>query len=474
MRPLVDPIPPPEIDGDEPEDEVRRTARETVAADLKDWQDRYAKAADEGAAEIEDRVEEITKRMIRRNARAVGKAALNDMVLTITTGLQVLREEIMDTVSLVNNGAIDHENASDRIVSAVRKAGMGIKQKAQAVRTWRAEYEAELQDAITQTAQNHISILEGIRDLALQRIGMKWAWMEGITYKDWAKYHLLRSRFDEWQDDLEKLVVTHPGLEAAQQEGASIEDEAMTRAAAAAAELGRLKQVGGWKVVAGDATDEFDGVKMEMAAEAAEWAKALEEKKAKMAAEQAKALEVEQAKPVVEDPETLSPVEAIDNEAPSSVEAAVPDSEITETAEPETTTVMAEETTTTLLLSRVSEGTEEETAEPHPIEESDVAVEAILDVVDEQAPLVVNEEAAFVVEEEAAFTTPVEDEATFTTQVEEQSETVSTAISALSSTSTETDSEVLVAAQSSAPSEPSASIEASEATEKVLNVKDEL
>ncbi len=45
--------------------------------------------------------------------------------------------------------------------------------------------------------------------------------MDGVTYKDWAKYHLLKDRFDEWQEDLKQLIVTHPSLEAAQNEEAS-------------------------------------------------------------------------------------------------------------------------------------------------------------------------------------------------------------------------------------------------------------
>ncbi|KAK0726713.1 hypothetical protein B0T26DRAFT_845733 [Lasiosphaeria miniovina] len=269
-RSTADLVPPPEVDGSvENEDPVRRTARETVAADLKDWQERYSKAADEGAAEIDERVQEITKRMVRRNARITGKSLLEQLQKSTVSGLVGLRRDIQAIVGAANKGSASPKESEEEIVKVVRLAGMAIREKALDVRAWRESYEAEMQAAITKAAETHFAILENIRDLALQKIGMKWAWMDGITYKDWAKYHLLKSRFDEWQGDLENLIVTHPNLEAAQLEGANIEDEAMNIAASAAKELARLKQVAKWKLAASDDTSEFDSTLMEQAAEAA-------------------------------------------------------------------------------------------------------------------------------------------------------------------------------------------------------------
>ncbi|KAL2020038.1 hypothetical protein VTK56DRAFT_8941 [Thermocarpiscus australiensis] len=273
-RAPMEPIPPPEVDEKlEREDPVRRTAREIVAADLEDWQERYTKAADEGAAEIDERVQEIARNMIRRNARITGKTLLEQLQTASVSELVSLRRAILDIVGAVNEGGVTPEEGKEQIVKAVRQAGMAVKEKAQDVRTWRENYEAEMQAAVTGAAETHFTILENIRDLALQKIGMKWAWMDGVTYKDWAKYHLLKSRFDEWKSGLADLVVNHPSLEAAQIEGANIEDEAMRVAASTAKELARLKQVANWKLVAGDVTPEFDSTLMQQAAEAVEAAK---------------------------------------------------------------------------------------------------------------------------------------------------------------------------------------------------------
>ncbi|KAH8898402.1 hypothetical protein GQ53DRAFT_636608 [Thozetella sp. PMI_491] len=343
-RSRAEPVPAPERD-DEDESEVRRIARETVTEDLKDWQERYAKAADEGAAEIESRIEEITKRMVRRNARTTGKSLVEQLQTTVVSELMTLRRHILNIVGAVAKGSASPEEGLEQVTTVVRQAGMSIKQAAQDIRKWREDFEMEMQSSITEAADEHFRILDGIRDLALQKIGMKWAWMEGVTYKDWAKYHLLKDRFDEWQEDIKQLIVTHPGLIVAHDTGADIEDQAMKVAASAAKELGRLKQVAAWKIAASDGSEEFDSDLTRQAAEAAESSKA--------AAAESAALEAQAAEAASEAPAV----------ATSSADEAVTESSIPE--EPVSDVSSSAETVTPEVASSVeSEPTTASTEEP--------------------------------------------------------------------------------------------------------------
>ncbi|KUI56258.1 hypothetical protein VP1G_03600 [Cytospora mali] len=269
-----DEVPAPEASADESED--RRLVRETVAEDLKAWQAKYSKAADEGAAEIAERVDEISKRMIEQQASTTGKSLVKQLEETIGTALATLKGDITDIIRQVKSESEPAEIAQERITAAVRRAGLEIRDKSQNVRSWRDDYEKEIQATITNVAENHFKILDSIRDLALQKIGMKWAWMDGVTYKDWAQYHLLKERFDEWQVDLKNLITNHPGLEAAQNEGHVIENQAMELAQSAAKELATLKQVAAWKLVSKDDSDEFDPEITRLAAEEAKNAAAAE------------------------------------------------------------------------------------------------------------------------------------------------------------------------------------------------------
>lgn len=294
-------IPAPEVSPDE--SDVRRNARITVAQDLKDWQEKYAKAADEGAAEIDDRIEEISKRVIKRQAKTMGKSLVKQLNDAIETELKTLKADIKRIVGEVKKGSQPSDSAMEQVTAAVRRAGMEIKDKSQDVRNWAENYENELQAAVTKAAESHFKILGSIRDLALQKIGMKWAWMDGITYKDWAKYHLLKDRFDEWETDLKQLITSHTGLQEAQDAGRAVEGEAMELAQAAAKELASLKLVAGWKLTAQDDSDDFDPASTQAAAEEVS-------KAAAAAAEAAKAeKEAESATDSVETSESTVPVD---------------------------------------------------------------------------------------------------------------------------------------------------------------------
>lgn len=212
-------------------------------------------------------MDEISARMIQHHANAMGKSLVKQLETTVQLELGNLRKSIIE---ILEKGQDDSKERDEKVASAVRAAGRTIKDKAQNIRDWRRSYEQETEIAVTKAVEEHFSILEQTRDLALQKIGMKWAWMDGVTYKDWQNYHQLKDRFEEWIQDFKRLITTHPGLMAAQTAGTDIEDEAMAVAHEAAVELGRLKQVAAWKAIAEDFTDDFDSEKMQLAAEAVE------------------------------------------------------------------------------------------------------------------------------------------------------------------------------------------------------------
>ncbi|KAG5958280.1 hypothetical protein E4U58_005431 [Claviceps cyperi] len=251
------------------ESEKRRVARGIVANDLATWQIKYTSQAEEGAAAIEEEVDEIAQALMRQSAQTTGKEHLQALEDTIVSEIINVKHKIQ---SIVEVGGSDAEEKS---VSAIRAAGAAIKNKAQAVREWREDYDSKLQKAVLEATESHLHILDETRNLALQNIGMKWAWTDGVTYKDWQKYHELKSSLGNWSEELKQLIVTHPTLMEAQELSDQIEDDAMVLAATAAQELARLKEVAHWKIQANDSTDNFETDAMQLAA--AEAAQRLED-----------------------------------------------------------------------------------------------------------------------------------------------------------------------------------------------------
>ena len=248
----------------ESEKEIREKAQIVVSNDLKTWQEKFAKAADEGSDDLEERITEITERLVKNQAQGVGNALIVQLEETVKSSLQDLKSSIISIVK--TSGAQDSEASEEALNTAVRKAGIAIKEKTQAVRTWRQSYDRETNSLVSKTAQDTLDILDLIRDSGLQEIGMRWAWTDGITHKDWAKYHKLKTKFDEWRYDVEKVAIEHPGLIKARASSEEVENQAMGIAEEAATELARLKETGRWKISAGDSSDDFSTKHMPAAA----------------------------------------------------------------------------------------------------------------------------------------------------------------------------------------------------------------
>ncbi|KAI0140593.1 hypothetical protein BJ166DRAFT_105922 [Pestalotiopsis sp. NC0098] len=247
--------------------EIKDKAAKEVADDLELWQGKFTKAADEGASEIEERIEALAGDIIQSEALGRGLPLVVELNTTVATEIAELKKTILSILEQHKDSG-NPDEFEQQVVAAVRGAGLKIKDNAQEIRTWRENYEQQIEVAVTRAAQDHVHILESIRDLALQKIGMKWAWMDGVTYKHWQKFHELREKFDEWVEDLKQLVITHPGLKEAQNAGNEVESQGMAIAAEAAQELAGLKQVAAWKALAGDFTDDFDASSMKLAADA--------------------------------------------------------------------------------------------------------------------------------------------------------------------------------------------------------------
>jgi hypothetical protein len=235
------------------EEEIRDKARKIVTTDLKTLQEKFAKAADEGSDELDERITEITDRFVQNQAQGVGEAHLIQLEEIIKSELKSLKTTILAIIKKSS----DTEASEKDLTAAVRKAGSAIKDKAQAIRAWRKKYDLETNSLVSQAATDTFEIIDHIRDLGLQEIGMRWAWTEGITHKDWSKYHAMKTKFDEWRKDVEEVATAHPGLARAREASEDIENRAMAMAEDAVKELARLKETGRWKLSTGDTSDDF-------------------------------------------------------------------------------------------------------------------------------------------------------------------------------------------------------------------------
>lgn len=233
--------------------------REIVSNDLRTWQEKFAKASDKGAADLEQRIQELTDLYIQRQVQGVGKSLLVELEDTAKDEVAKLKTNIIYIVEPVVQGSDEDtlSKAREQIDVAVRRAALAVKDKAQALRNWKENSQNETLSLIEQAAHSTLAVIDDIRDLGLQEIGMKWTWMEGITYKDWERFHELRKTVDGWRKEVWDVAQRHDGLDRAKFAANEVESQGMAVAEEAAKELARLKNVGKWKLATRDTTDDF-------------------------------------------------------------------------------------------------------------------------------------------------------------------------------------------------------------------------
>lgn len=248
-----DPEPTPNSDLD-----IRKKAQQIVTRDLRYWQEKFSKAADEAADELEIHINEITSRYISSHVEIIGKKHISELKNTVLSSLKGLRTTILSIIQESD----DTSDSRDRVVIAVRTTGGTIKEKAQSIRRWKQNYRQQMMQNIRRVTEDTLEILDTIRDAGLQEVGMRWAWTDGITYKDWIKYHAVKSKFAEWRLEIEKIATEHPELGKAEERFQEIEIEALKIAENAAKELALLKEIGIWKLSIKDGSDEFSTAKL--------------------------------------------------------------------------------------------------------------------------------------------------------------------------------------------------------------------
>lgn len=267
-----------------PEQEAEQV-REKVTSDLRNWQDKFAKAADKGTEDLQERVQDITSRQIESQVGGVGEALVVQLEETSKSELAKLRKSINKIVKSLPEDTTesDVKKAEEELSKATRNAGVAVKNKAQALRAWKQKFDEEIQSLVSAAADSTLDVLDSIRDLGLQEIGMRWAYLDGVTYKDWAKYHEMKQTFDEWRVEVEAVAKGHEGLQRSKDKSEELESRGMSIAEETAKELARLKDVGKWKLQAKDDGDDFSTKSMS-AAVAAAAQKVVD--KAKLASEQ--------------------------------------------------------------------------------------------------------------------------------------------------------------------------------------------
>ncbi|KAL4978621.1 hypothetical protein BDW66DRAFT_164694 [Aspergillus desertorum] len=240
--------------------ELAAQLRDTIASDLVIWKERFASASEKGVESLEGRVVEIVDTYIAGGVQSEGEKLVTELDTVVKKQIAAIKSRISVLAeSLPFTDAPEEEEAAvEELLKGVRNSAMAIRDRAHDLREWHASFEEELMRKVSVAVNATLAVLDDVRDLGLQEIGMRWALMDGVTYKDWEDYHALKEGFEDWKAKFREIGLQHARIEAVKEAADEILSRGMEVAEAAAKELARLKEVGRWKIAAREVSDDFE------------------------------------------------------------------------------------------------------------------------------------------------------------------------------------------------------------------------
>ncbi|KAJ5933608.1 hypothetical protein N7454_005937 [Penicillium verhagenii] len=240
--------------------EQAKQAREQIDSDLERWQDKFAVAADSGIEDLEERLEEIVGALVASSANSHGQSLSTALQSVAAKQLTTIQGRINDLVQTLpeEDAPEAEEKAREQLVNDIRASAISVRDRAHALREWSLSFDDELLRRVSAAVNSTLDVLDGIRDLGLQEIGMRWAWMDGVTYKDWARYRAVKGQLQDWRNQIYHIGMNHKSVAEAKAVATDILDQGMEVAQETAIELIRLKDVGQWKLAAREVSDNFE------------------------------------------------------------------------------------------------------------------------------------------------------------------------------------------------------------------------
>lgn len=236
-------------------EEVQAIIEEDLTSWIRKFKDSQAKTIDDLNAEIN----KVSDEARARKASYVEKeiAALENLVDAEFEKIKETTIKITSRLSPESN-AEEEQAALDSLFATTRDAGIKIRDKAQEQRLGSQKYLAKIYDDVAGAADNNLEVFDSVLDLSMQELGMKWAWMDHVSYKAWRRYHALKKDFDGLKRDVVTAAQHNKKLiEVTRWVEGNWEGKVTDIAKDAAEELKRLKRVSERKIELADSSDDF-------------------------------------------------------------------------------------------------------------------------------------------------------------------------------------------------------------------------
>ncbi|KAF3933864.1 hypothetical protein ABW19_dt0202196 [Dactylella cylindrospora] len=226
-------------------EEAIAAARAIVEADIAEITAKFEEAGVKGVKEVVSKLDELCEKVLDEQ-NTPSEDLLNQLDDRIERQFIAFQKGLKDLVE----SPAEHQYVMMGFDNMVGTTFSNIESK-------KAEITRHTQGFLMDTYQNTAKIvdaaladMDSVLDIGMQELGMKWAWTDGITYKDWAQYHELKKTFGNIKTKVIRAGQGHKKLREVTDYAKSIDDAAEDIVKAAHVEIDALEKAGREKLEA--------------------------------------------------------------------------------------------------------------------------------------------------------------------------------------------------------------------------------
>ncbi|KAF3158647.1 hypothetical protein TWF751_001366 [Orbilia oligospora] len=219
-------------------------ARPQVEADLESWGAKFEEAGVKASADVVSQLDELCGKVMKEHG-TLSTEILTDLEARIEKEYRDFEQglgTLLDSPAETKYIMVGYDGLVGRTMQNLKEKQTQIKGRTQELLMDTYQTTAKIVDAA-------LAEMDSAHDIGMQELGMKWAWMEGVTYKDWAKYHDLKKAFGSLKTKVIRSGQGHKGLREVTDYAKSIDDAAADVLKVARVEVGKLEKLGRQRLV---------------------------------------------------------------------------------------------------------------------------------------------------------------------------------------------------------------------------------
>jgi hypothetical protein len=240
----------------------KEEVKEIIENDLAVWKKKLNTVKEKVRDDLVTRIYEISDTAYLEKHVDVDTQieALEQLVFV---GFSNLKAEIVTLIKplALDSSAEDKIATQDRLLTAVRNLGAEIRDKAKLFRRNAGFFIEDVYEEVSEATKEVLYALAGANNRGVDDLGMRWAKIDPISYKNWEEFRDLENLHIRARTEIFKTAQEHEQLAEITKWVADDWDAIITIIAENAAdELKRIKDVGKRKIELADSSDNFDNV----------------------------------------------------------------------------------------------------------------------------------------------------------------------------------------------------------------------